>query len=223
MTGDERDKDGAGRPGDEPAAACGNDRAGSERGLSLVTEPDEAAEPSTPPTGADETGPAREGGEALEQLTRRCADLEDQVLRRRADLENYRRRAERDRRVAVEEAVADLLKALVPTLDNLERALAAAGSEGTLREGIALVQRDLLGMLEARGLRVVDPAGQPFDPTHHQALSHEVTPGSQPGTVVEVFAKGYLLGDRLLRPALVKVAKAAEGEADGTGRPETLH
>ena len=82
------------------------------------------------------------------------------------------------------------------------------------------MKRDVLALLEARGLRVLDPVGQPFDPRHHQALAHEVTEGAAPGIVVEVFGKGYLLGDRLLRPALVKVAK----DSDEEGRtPETVH
>ena len=136
--------------------------------------------------------------------------LRDQLLRRRADFENYRRRAERDRQQAGQEAVAAFLRELIPSLDNLERALESAGEEASLREGVELTYRGLRSLLESHGVVAQDPTGQPFDPNKHQALLHEAVPGFEEGTVVEVFRKGYTLHDRLLRPALVKVAKGDE-------------
>jgi molecular chaperone GrpE len=118
------------------------------------------------------------------------------------------------------DAVAALLKAIVPTLDNLDRALAAPGGEG-LREGVELIRRDLLALLESQGLTAEDPKGAVFDPERHQALVHESAPGHEEGTVVEVFGKGYSYKDRLLRPALVKVAKG--GGEDSGGDPGAVH
>lgn len=170
---------------------------------------------------------AAAGGE-LERAKRERDELRDQLLRRRADFENYRKRVERDRQQAALDAEAALIKRLIPTLDNLERALGAGGTEGSLREGVELTLRELTAALEAAGVRIQNPAGQRFDPRTQQALAHEVVPGYDDGVVVEVFRKGYFFGDRLLRPALVKVAKA-EGGPDAGGDsakdpgPEALH
>jgi molecular chaperone GrpE len=158
--------------------------------------------------------------EQVEEMRKERDDLRDQLLRRRADFENYRKRVERDRQQAGVDAAAALLKALVPTLDNLDRALAAPAGEG-LREGVELIRRDLIALLEGQGLTSEDPRGQPFDPERHQALVHETAPGHQEGTVVDVFGKGYVYKDRLLRPALVKVAKGPDD--DSGGDPGAIH
>ena len=161
-------------------------------------------------TGLAESVPADE----LESLRRECSGLRDALLRRRADFENYRRRVERDRGAAAAEAEAAILREVLGTVDNLERALAAAGTDSGLREGVALTLRELLALLESLGVAAVDPLGQRFDPALHQAILHEPAPGFEPGTVAEVFRKGYAYKDRLLRPALVKVASG------GTEKPE---
>ncbi len=155
----------------------------------------------------------------LEALRKERDELRDQLLRRRAEFENYKKRVERDRSQAGVDASAGVLRALLPIIDNFDRALHAGGSEDTLREGVGLIYRELLALLESQGVVVQDPVGERFDPENHQALSHEVSPGHEEGTVVEVFRKGYLFKDRLLRPALVKVAK---GE-DRDGGPEAVH
>jgi molecular chaperone GrpE len=144
--------------------------------------------------------------EELESLRRERDELKEQLLRRRAEFENFRKRAERERHHAGTEAVAAVLKALVPVLDNLDRALEAEGSDVSLREGVGLTRRELLAILESQGVKVEDPRGQPFDPERHQALAHEPVPDVLEGTVVQVYRKGYSYRDRLLRPALVKVA-----------------
>ena len=148
----------------------------------------------------------------VEALRRERDDLREQLLRRRAEFDNFRKRVEREREQAGEEAVAKVLKALIPAIDNLDRALEAGGSAESLREGVELTRRELLSILEAQGVKVDDPLGQPFDPERHQALAHEPVPGFAEGTVVEVYGKGYSYRDRLLRPALVKVAKDAGPE-----------
>jgi len=148
-------------------------------------------------------------------LRREVADLKDQLLRRRADFENYKKRMERDRENAGHEMAEKIFAELIPALDNLERALGATGDDGSLRTGVELIYRELLAVFERNGVKAHDPTGQLFDPTTHQALSHEVVPGMEEGTVAEAFRKGYSYRDRLLRPALVKVAKGPE-DADGT-------
>ncbi|PYQ54567.1 MAG: nucleotide exchange factor GrpE [Acidobacteria bacterium] len=158
--------------------------------------------------------------EQAEALRRENDELRDQLLRKRAEFENYRKRVERERQQAGAEAVADLLTALIPTLDNLDRALSSAGGGETLRQGVELTRRELLALLERQGVKVEDPLGQSFDPERHQALSHEVVPGKPEGTVVEVFRKGYSHKDRLLRPALVKVAKGSDA---GEAGPDAVH
>lgn len=155
----------------------------------------------------------------LEALRQERDQLRDQLLRRRADFENYKRRVERDRQQTAQEALAGVFRGLVPTLDNLERALGASGDEASVRDGVSLIRRDLLGFLEGQGVVAEDPLGERFDPARHQALSQEPTPGFEEGTVVEVYQKGYSLRDRLLRPALVKVASADRSdEESGEGQ-----
>lgn len=166
------------------------------------------------PTGLAEPVPADD----VESLRRDCSELRDALLRRRADFENYRRRVERDRGAAAAEAEAGILREVLGTVDNLERALAASGADPGLREGVSLTLRELLALLESLGVAAVDPLGQRFDPALHQAILHEPAAGCEPGTVAEVFRKGYTYKDRLLRPALVKVASGeSEGAEDGGG------
>ncbi len=189
-------------------------------GPACEPEPGTAPEPEATGLAAVEPEPPSPAAE-LEALRQENAELRDQALRRRADFENYKRRVERDRALASQDALARALAALVPTLDNLERALGAEAPEGSLRDGLKLIHRDLLAALEGLGLHTEDPTGGVFDPERHQALTHEAVPGFAEGAVVEVFGKGYALGDRLLRPALVKVAKGeADPHQDG---PEKLH
>jgi molecular chaperone GrpE len=165
------------------------------------------------PTGLEAVEPAGPKDE-YEALKRERDELKDQVLRRRADFENYRKRVERDREQAVIEARAQVLAGLLPTIDNFERALAApaSGDDSTLRAGVELIYRNLMSFLEQQGVVVKDPTGERFDPQIHQALSAEPVPGADDGTIVETFRKAYFLRDRLLRPALVKVAQGSDGD-----------
>lgn len=168
------------------------------------------------PTGLEPVDPAASPS-AYEALERERDELREQLLRRRADFENYRRRVERDRQKAEEDAAAGIFRALIPTLDNLERALGATGADETsIREGVSLIHRELLALLESYGVASQDPLGKPFDPQKHQALAHEPALGFPDGTVVKVFQRAYFLKDRLLRPALVNVAKVEE-PTDGPG------
>jgi molecular chaperone GrpE len=185
-----------------------------------ATSPEDASGPADPAGLAAVPAPAPTR-ETVEGLERECSQLRESLLRRRAEFENYRRRVERDRHTAAQDALAAVFREIVGTVDNLERALAAEGSENRLREGVELTYRELVGLLEAHRVLPLDPRGEPFDPEVHQALLHEPVPGLAEGTVAEVFRKGYTFGDRLLRPALVKVAKgepeppdAEDGDGD---------
>lgn len=143
----------------------------------------------------------------LEQLRAAHNSLREETLRERAELENQRRRMIRDLEQARRFANERLLTDLLPVLDSLDAGLnAAAAQTGPLKDGLELTQRQLLKMAGEHGIVVLDPAGQPFDPERHQAISQQPAGDAAPGSVLQVFQKGYLLNDRLLRPALVVVA-----------------
>ncbi|WP_246022795.1 nucleotide exchange factor GrpE [Cognatilysobacter terrigena] len=145
----------------------------------------------------------------LDTATAELAQLREDVLRERADLENQRRRVARDIDTARKFANERLLGDLLPVIDSLEAGLGQAGDNaGALREGMELTLRQLLKVASDNGLVPVDPKGQPFNPEHHQAMS--MVPGGETpdNHVVQVYQKGWLLNDRLLRPALVVVAQS---------------
>ena len=143
----------------------------------------------------------------LEQLRSALGDLREEALRERAELDNQRKRLARDVDQARRFANEKLLSQLLPVLDSLEAGLKAAGdATGPLKDGLELTLRQLLKVGEDNGLAQIDPEGQAFDPEWHQAISQLESPGAEPGSVVQVFQKGYALNERLLRPALVVVA-----------------
>jgi len=147
---------------------------------------------------------SRQLGEAESKL----ADMRETLLRERAELDNQRKRLQRDldqaRRFANEKLLADLL----PVLDNLERGLSVEGGDpGLLRSGVELTMRELIRVAESNGLKVVGATGDAFDPERHQAMAMVETAGQPSGQIVSVMQKGYVLNERLLRPALVSVSK----------------
>lgn len=138
-------------------------------------------------------------------------DYKDRWMRGAADLENVRRRARRDVALAEGRGIARLARELLPALDNLDRALAAAeaqpeNADHHLTDGIRLVQAELLGALERVGITQDAPVGKPFDPHVHEAVAQHPADGVEPGVVTEVFQAGYRLGDEVLRAAKVVVA-----------------
>ncbi|MFL5822792.1 MAG: nucleotide exchange factor GrpE [Solirubrobacteraceae bacterium] len=148
----------------------------------------------------------------LDELTAR-AEKADEYLglaqRTKADFENYRKRAAREAGAAQERGVIKLTKELLPAVDNLDRALDAAdgsNSADDLLAGIKLVHADVLAALARVGVERFDPAGEPFDPTCHEAMAQQPVEGAETGTVVEVYQRGYRLGDTVIRPARVVVA-----------------
>lgn len=160
---------------------------------------------------ATEPQPELESAESpLDAMRREKEALQDRLLRTAAEFDNYRKRVERDRREQAEAATANALTGLLPIIDDLERALktpVGAEVEG-FRKGIELIYQQMVELLRKRGVKSIEAVGTEFDPRYHQAVAHESSPEHREGEVIEEFARGYMLGDRLLRPAMVKVAKA---------------
>ena len=146
----------------------------------------------------------------LDALRKEKDALQDRLLRTAAEFDNYRKRVDRDRRDQAEAATADAIADILPIMDDLERALKATpGADAdSFRKGVELIHQQMLELLRKRGVKPIDAVGVEFDPRYHQAIVQESSPNHREGEVMEEFARGYMLGDRLLRPAMVKVAKA---------------
>jgi molecular chaperone GrpE len=144
--------------------------------------------------------------EKLAAATQEKKDLWEKFVRGQADLENFRKRAKRDLDDAKAEARTRVLKEMLPVVDNLERAVAAGGETAAILEGVRLVLRQFTHAFERTEVTAIEAEGKPFDPNLHEAIGQQES-DEPPGTVVSVLQKGYKLGDRLLRPALVIVAK----------------
>jgi len=170
------------------------------------------------PTDPADTSPAttdpREASDAhaedLAALKRERTDLYDRLLRKTAEFDNYRKRIERERREQADQAVIDLLQELLLVVDDFDRALTVEAGEnaGKYRKGIELIHAKLNDLLTKNGVRPIEVLGEDFDPNLHQAVIHEASPGHREGEVIGELRRGYLRSDRLLRPAMVKVAKA---------------
>ncbi len=220
---EESDADDAGAGGTAAAEAADNDAAVSE-----VPE-DEAPEGEAPAEAAEETAEA-----AVERLGAEVAELDDKLLRAVAETENLRRRAAREREETGKYAVTGFAREMLAVVDNLRRALDSlpdrpgvgggggetggeAGEDDSLAglvAGIEMTERELLAVFERQGIRRIDPMGEKFDPNIHQAVFEVADSGQPAGTVVQVVQAGYVIADRLLRPAMVGVAKAAKDDAD---------
>jgi molecular chaperone GrpE len=150
-------------------------------------------------------------GTDVETLTRQRDEYYDLLLRKTAEFDNYRRRVERERRELADYTTGELAKELLPIIDDFERALAAergSSSVDALEQGVELIHRRFLEFLGKRGIVAVTPLGEDFDPHQHEAVMRVPAEGHRDGEIVEVYSPGYKLGDRLLRPAMVKVATA---------------
>jgi molecular chaperone GrpE len=146
----------------------------------------------------------------IDVLTRERDDYKDRWLRKTAEFDNYRKRIERERREQADQAVLDLLEELLSVVDDFDRALTVDAGEagGAYRKGVELIHGKLHELLRKQGVKAIDALGADFDPNVHQAVMHEESPEHRDGEVIGELRKGYMLGDRLLRPAMVKVAKA---------------
>jgi len=152
----------------------------------------------------------------LGELAQEIDTLREKYLRALADLENYRRRSAREREETSRTAVASLLREVLPVLDNLTRAVAAASetqNHASLLEGVELIRRQFQALLEKRGVAEIEAEGEPFDPLWHEAVGKRATADYAEGTVVEEVEKGYRLGDLILRPSKVIVAVSPAAES----------
>ncbi len=159
-----------------------------------------------------ETDVAEDLGDIIEQLTNERDEMRDRFMRALADAENARKRGDRDRREAEQYGGAKLSRDLLPVFDNLKRALETATDEqrevsGALIEGVELTMKELISVFRKHGIEPVTPeVGEKFDPQLHQAMFEAPVPGTRAGEIIQVMADGFVLHDRLLRPAQVGVS-----------------
>lgn len=209
------------------SCAAAASRRWSKTGESMATNEraddtqDDVRDDATAHGAPAEDAPADVGGDGarapaeleaeLDAARRSAADHWDALLRLRAEMDNLRKRTEREVENAHRFALERFMGELLPVCDSLEMGLAAASGEGTgmegVREGIELTLKQLRSATEKFGLAEVDPLDQPFDPERHQAMTMQDAPGRESGTVVMVVQKGYTLNERLIRPAMVIVAR----------------
>lgn len=186
--------------GDRPAGPV------SDTGLSLAGE----SSASSPPAGDASEPEVQTVEEDFEALLADAHKEKEEYLelarRTKADFENFRKRAAAQVQEAQSRGKIEVAREVVDAVDNLERALEAADDGAALREGVEMVLSGLRETLSRNGIDVVDPKGDKFDPTKHEALSTQPVEGSESGVVVEVLQKGYALGDQLVRPARVVVS-----------------
>ena len=167
-------------------------------------------------------GAAAPPEERIAALETELADTRDRLLRALAETENVRRRAQREREDTQKYAVSGFARDLLATADNLRRALDSVpeaeikdARTRSLLDGVAATERELLSVFERHGIRRIDPKGERFDHNFHQAVFEAERPEAPSGTVIEVLQPGYVLHDRLLRPAMVGVAKAPAKSSEG--------
>jgi molecular chaperone GrpE len=211
-----------------------NGRTGTDSDVTVELEDVPAASNELSPEASDEGGIAAAGAPSqLELLSAKVAELEEKnkgtyerLLRTTADLDNFRKRTRREVDDARMDGRSKVLLEMLPVIDNLERAIAhAVGGHGDTKgitDGVELVLRQFLQALERFEVRPINALGQPFDPNFHEAVGQRESAEYPPGTVIEVLQRGYGIGQRLLRPALVVVSKATESsgdEASGSNGP----
>ena len=146
----------------------------------------------------------------VDELRREKDALQDRLLRTAAEFDNYRKRMERERGEFAAYASGEVILDLLPIIDNFERALQApsGGDADAFRKGIELIHKQMLDLLRKRGVKPIEALGAMFDPNFHQAVIQESSAEHKEGEVMQELQRGYMLGERLLRPAMVKVAKA---------------
>lgn len=189
---------------------------------SNARQPDGGSPQAQPPVNEAEEAPVEEPTEntiekemetikaELEQAQVKCKEYFEGWQRERADFINYKKRIDREQAQMRQDIAGSVIKQYLVILDDLERALAhrpADGQAGSWAEGIELIYRKLKGVLEAEGLKRIPAENAEFDPNLHEAVSHEDSADHKSGTVIEVLQQGYMIGDRVLRPALVRVAR----------------
>ncbi len=173
---------------------------------------------------------APEQDDPVSEAKREAGEYKDKLLRTLAEMENLRKRTEREVSDARLYGIASFAREVLQVADNMHRALEATGSElreqgdakvKSLIEGVELTERELLKALEKNGVKKFSPQGEKFDPNVQQAMFEMETTDVPPGHVAQVIQAGYMIGERVLRPALVAVAKAAKGQAPANDNPDT--
>jgi molecular chaperone GrpE len=161
--------------------------------------------------GASDAPPNTSATASVEQLQKERDDFYDRLLRKTAEFDNFRKRVERERKDFTEWAAADVLSDLLAVVDDLDRALAttAPPEAASYKAGVELIQKTLAELIKKRGVTPIETVGTDFDPHRHQAVAYDAVEGAREGEVVQELRRGYMLGERLLRPALVKVARAS--------------
>ncbi|MFA5900505.1 MAG: nucleotide exchange factor GrpE [Hyphomicrobium sp.] len=174
---------------------------------------DEDKKPGQDPNSGSNGAPAGEG--TVSVLEGRIADLTDRLLRAHAEMDNLRKRTEREKDETAKYAISKFARDVLAVGDNLQRAIAAvpagaADSDPALKalmDGVTMTERDFTNILERHGVERMDAEGEAFNPHQHQAMVEVDNPDVAPGTIVQVYQEGYSLGDRVLRPAMVVIAK----------------
>ncbi len=199
------------RTGDTPEVALDLDEQSTDletamrEAMAAVEEVETSSRPSTP-------GPANpSGSEEMERLRREVADLRDRNVRALADFDNFRKRSQRESQEYKKYALLEPMRDFLTVIDNLDLALSAEGSAEDLKRGVEMIHRQMQELLRRFGVTEVPAEGQPFDPTQHEAVAREESPGVKTPTVAAELRRGYRMHDRLLRPAMVKVVVPAEG------------
>jgi molecular chaperone GrpE len=200
-----------------------SDDEGADDGLEALDSDGPPPSPSPQADGSGDVAPRAGGPEVAELVATRAElkrlegevkELRDSVARRQADFENYRKRMDRERAETYNRVVADIAAKLLPVLDNLKRALETeasleASESDEFRHflsGVDLIYKQLAGVLDALGVKPVLAEGEPFDPHLHEAVVTEPTDDYEPDTVIQEIVRGFRMGDKLIRPSLVKVA-----------------
>jgi molecular chaperone GrpE len=143
----------------------------------------------------------------LAEAESKSSEYKDSWLRSQAEFQNYRKRIERDNELTYISLKGDIIKKILPILDDLERALQNRSAGDAWANGVELIARKFQNILESEGLKKIEAIGMEFDPNFHEAISHEPADGVQSGHVIAIVQNGYMLGERVIRPALVRVAQ----------------
>lgn len=143
----------------------------------------------------------------LDQANAKTSEFRDSWMRSQAEFQNYKKRLERDNELTYVSMKGDIVKKVLPVLDDLERALQNRPTDNSWANGIELIARKLQNILDGEGIKRIEAEGREFDPNFHEAISHEPADGVKSGFVIAVVQNGYMLGERVIRPALVRVAQ----------------
>jgi molecular chaperone GrpE len=193
--------------------------------MSAKPDNDIPGEPSSEPetqegAGSEQVDDSAQTSAEVQKLQQDNKQLRDQLLRKQAELENFRKRTEKEKQDFMQYSLFDAVKSLLPVLDGFEFAMNADGGSDEYRKGIGLIHQQLLNILQKLGLKRIESKGREFDPRLHEAVATLETDQHPDHQIVEELQPGYSFKDRLLRPAMVTVARHSSGSADQIQRSE---